>query len=88
MSTSTLIQGPGLEGETELPVKSILDPRFPQPGRYSEYGVPEVLRPAVDALYSALAESLEFSAEEALVERALLRLLEPWSRLARPRTLS
>jgi len=72
----------------ERGTKSALDPRFPQPGRYSQYGVPEVLRPAVDALYSSLTNSPEFSPEESLVERALLRLLEPWSRTSRPGPLS
>jgi len=88
MSVSTLLQERSVEGEADLPVRTILDPRFPQPGGYSEYGVPDVLRPAVDALYTALTHSPELSAEELLVERALLRLLEPWSRMARPRHLS
>ena len=88
MSVSTLVQEQGVESEVDLPVRTILDPRFPQPGRYSEYGVPDVLRPAVDALYTALTHSPELSAEELLVERALLRLLEPWSGMGRPRPLS
>jgi hypothetical protein len=88
MSAPTLVQERGVDAESEVPVRTILDPRFPQPGRYSEYGVPEILRPAVDALYTALTHSSELSAEELLVERALLRLLEPWSRWARPRASS
>lgn len=84
MSVATLEQEHrGLE-EADLPVRTILDPRFPQPGRYSQYGVPDVLLPAVDALYTALMKSPEFSPEESVVERALLRLLEPWSRSSRP----
>ena len=88
MSVSTLTQHRRVDEGEERPVSTILDPRFPQPGRYSEYGVPDVLRPAVDALYAALMQSPELSAEELLVERALLRLLEPWSRTARPSALS
>ena len=88
MSVSLLEQERRVSEAAELPVRTILDPRFPQPGRYSQYGVPDVLRPAVDALYTALMNSPEFSPEEALVERALLRLLEPWSRTSRPGPLS
>jgi hypothetical protein len=88
MSVSILEQKHRVPEEAELPVRTILDPRFPQPGRYSQYGVRDVLRPAVDALYTALTNFLEFSPEELLVERALLRLLEPWSRTSRPGSLS
>ena len=88
MSVSALEPEHGVTEEAELPVRTILDPRFPQPGRYSQYGVPDILRPAVDALYAALMNSREFSPEEALVERALIRLLEPWSRTSRPGPLS
>ncbi len=88
MSVSLLEQERRVSEAAELPVRTILDPRFPQPGRYSQYGVPDVLRPAVDALYTALMNTPEFSPEEALVERALLRLLEPWSRTSRPGPLS
>jgi hypothetical protein len=62
------------------PIRTILDPRFPQPGRYSEYGVPPVLRPAADVLYKALIECPEISPDVQVVETALLRLLEPWSK--------
>jgi len=88
MSVSILEQEHRVSEAAELPVRTILDPRFPQPGRYSQYGVPDVLRPAVDTLYTALMNSPEFSPEESLVERALLRLLEPWSRTSRPGPLS
>ena len=88
MSVSTLEPEHGVSEPVEHPVRTILDPRFPQPGHYSQYGVPDVLRPAVDALYTALTNSPEFSAEESLVERALIRLLEPWSRKSRPGPLS
>lgn len=84
MSVSTRKREHRVIEEAEPPVRTILDPRFPQPGRYSQYGVPDILRPAVDALYTALKNSPEFSPEESLVERALLRLLEPWSRPSRP----
>ena len=45
----------------EIPIRTILDPRFPQPGRYSEFGVPQVLRPAADVLYkhSSIARKQE-----------------------------
>ncbi len=88
MSVSMLEPEQGATGAAGFPVRTILDPRFPQPGRYSQYGVPDVLRPAVDALYTALINSPELSPEELLVERALLRLLEPWSRTSRPGPLS
>jgi hypothetical protein len=61
-------------------IRTILDPRFPQPGRYSEYRVPQVLRPAADLLYQALIECPEFSPDAQVIEAALLRLLEPWAR--------
>ena len=64
MSVSILEQEHRVPEEAELPVRTILDPRFPQPGRYSQYGVPDVLRPAVDALYTALTNSPELSPEE------------------------
>ena len=88
MSVSILEQEHRVPEEAELPVRTILDPRFPQPGRYSQYGVPDVLRPAVDALHTALTNSPELSPEEQLVQRALLRPLEPWSRTSRPGSLS
>ena len=64
----------------DTPIRTILDPRFPQPGRYSEFGVPEVLRPAADLLYRALIDCPERSLDAQVVESGLLRLLEPWSR--------
>jgi hypothetical protein len=65
----------------DLPIRTILDPRFPQPGRYSEFGVPQVLRPAADLLYRSLIDCPEISTEAQVIESALLRLLEPWSRM-------
>jgi len=65
----------------DLPIRTILDPRFPQPGRYSEFGVPQVLRPAADLLYRSLIDCPEISPEAQVIESALLRLLDPWSRM-------
>lgn len=62
------------------PIRTVLDPRFPQPGRYSEYGVPQLLRPAADVLYQAMIDCPQVSPDVQLVESALLRLLEPWAR--------
>lgn len=62
------------------PIRTVLDPRFHQPGRYSEYGVPHLLRPAADALYQAMIGCPEVSQDVQLVESALLRLLEPWAK--------
>ena len=66
--------------KVEAPIRTILDPRFPQPGRYSEFGVPEVLRPAADLLYQALIECPEKSPDSQVIESALVRMMEPWSR--------
>lgn len=61
-------------------IRTVLDPRFPQPGRYSEFAVPQVLRPAADLLYRALIDCPEKSLDAQVVEAGLLRLLEPRSR--------
>ena len=62
MSVSTL-EAPSFQTRPlEIPIRTILDPRFPQPGRYSEFGVPQVLRPAADVLYRALIDCPERSA--------------------------
>ncbi|MGC8640337.1 MAG: hypothetical protein ACP5XB_10730 [Isosphaeraceae bacterium] len=57
----------------EIPIRTILDPRFPQPGRYSEFGVPEVPRPAADLLYRALIDCPERSLDAQVVESGLLK---------------
>jgi len=69
MSVSVLEQEHRVPEEAELPVRTILDPRFPHPGRYSQQGVADVLRLAVDALYAALTNSPEFSPEKLLAQR-------------------
>jgi hypothetical protein len=82
MTVKPLEREPRSSWDHEFPITTILDPRFPQPGRYSEYGVPDVLRPAVDTLYEALIHSPESSPDESVVESALLRLLRPWSKMS------
>ncbi len=80
MSITSLQTDRSYQRSPELPVGTILDPRFPQPGRYSAYGVPDDLRPAADAIYQALINCPEHSPDAQIIEAALLRLLEPWSR--------
>jgi hypothetical protein len=80
MTIKSLPTDRGYQRCPDLPIRTILDPRFPQPGRYSAYGVPEDLRPAADALYQALINCPEHSSDAQIIEAALLRLLEPWSR--------
>lgn len=82
MTVKPLERAPCDSWDHEFPITTILDPRFPQPGRYSEYGVPDVLRPAVDALYYALIHCPGSSSDESVVETALLRLLNPWSKIS------
>jgi hypothetical protein len=81
MSVTSLETPPSQPRSLDTPIRTILDPRFPQPGRYSEYRVPQVLRPAADLLYRALIDCPEISPDAQVIESALLRLLEPWARL-------
>lgn len=81
MSLTSLGMPRPLPRSMDPPIRTILDPRFPQPGRYSEFGVPEVLRPAADLLYRALIDCPEKSADAQVIESALLRLMGPWSKL-------
>jgi len=80
MTVTTLELPQRHQHHADPPIRNILDRRFPQPGRYSEYGVPQLLRPAADVLYQALIDCPEVSQDVQLVESALLRLLEPWSK--------
>ncbi|MFO0891082.1 MAG: hypothetical protein U0790_18295 [Isosphaeraceae bacterium] len=79
MSAATQSTGPRPPVLPDRPIGTVLDARFPQPGRYSEYGVPEPVRPAAGALYRAILSCPEVNEESRIVETALLRLLAPWS---------